>query len=145
MSLSTVHTSFTKDAYFRSPDGSILLLCGNTGFRVHAGLLAQHTSVFTVTTTGHNASTEDFDGCPIFGLNAAARDIRELLTLLYKRRFGQFKGALPLTVIARVLPLAVSYRLHAVWEELIEHLQFYFPRGLEDLRLQRLQGYEDEE
>ncbi|KAI0046531.1 hypothetical protein FA95DRAFT_1559989 [Auriscalpium vulgare] len=64
----TFPVTVTKDEDYWFTDGSIVILCGDTGFRVHADFLAQYTAVFVT-----NASTEVFDGCPECAPSTALR------------------------------------------------------------------------
>ncbi|KAI0046532.1 hypothetical protein FA95DRAFT_1606818 [Auriscalpium vulgare] len=135
-----VTTYFIKDKDFWLRDGSLVLICGDTAFRVHASLLAQHTSLFNVMNTGPNTSTEVLEGCPVYRLLEDASDIHDFLVLLYSRWSCQDIGTLRPLLIGRFLRLADAYKTHDVRAKLVEHLNYFFPKSLGGLRRLRRQG-----
>ena len=73
-------------------DGTVILACESTAFRVHRGVLAMHSEVFRdMFAVGQSApnspGNETFDGCPVVRLQDEAEDIFNLLRTLYYREY----------------------------------------------------------
>jgi hypothetical protein len=75
-------------------DGSVILICGTIGFRVHRSVLSMHSEIFRgmLARTDHataqtkQAAHETFDGCLVFRLQDAHSDMRYFLRAIYDRK-----------------------------------------------------------
>ncbi len=68
---------------FWIPDGNIMLVAGETAFRVYRGLLTLQSTVFAdmFASSSYNAE-ESHDGCPVIRLTDSAQDLAHLLCVL---------------------------------------------------------------
>ncbi|KAI0030898.1 hypothetical protein K488DRAFT_38439, partial [Vararia minispora EC-137] len=134
----------SEDFWLR--DGSVVLVCGAVGFRVHASVLCMHSEAFREMpeiSAGEQQETADkdakvqeqvkemFDGCPVLRLQDAPSDMRYFLKALYDRSyvspFVQDKCAHSLFVLASVLQMATKYRVRPLRVELARFLAALFP------------------
>ncbi|PIL26545.1 hypothetical protein GSI_12303 [Ganoderma sinense ZZ0214-1] len=64
-------------------DGNLILLAGDTAFRVYKGLLTKNSAVFAdMFAAGSADATETFDGCPVVRLPDHPKDLRDFLQYL---------------------------------------------------------------
>ena len=67
-------------------DGNVVLVCKDTGFRVHSGVLSAHCQVFRdMFSTGRPAAGEMHEGADVIQLTDAVVGVRLFLTSLYFR------------------------------------------------------------
>lgn len=77
-------------------DGSVVLVCEDTGFRVHKSTMSTHSSVFRdLFSQGHMLADEKVDDCDVVRLPDRAYDFERLLRALYSRRFVFLSASLP--------------------------------------------------
>ena len=71
------------DREFWMEDGNMVLVCGNTAFRVYRGLLASQSTVFAdMLASSSPAAGETYEGCPVVRLSDAPEDMRHFLRIL---------------------------------------------------------------
>ena len=71
---------FTRHADFWLDDGNLILLAGDTAFRVYQSLLTKSSAVFAdMFAFGYTDATETFDGCPVVRLPDHPDDLRDFL------------------------------------------------------------------
>lgn len=64
-------------------DGNIVLVAGNTAFRVYRGLLSAHSTVFSdMFEASSPMDGETLEGCPVVRLSDSAQDLAHLLKIL---------------------------------------------------------------
>ncbi len=79
-------SQLTRDVEFWFSDGSIILIAGNTLFRVYHGVLAAHSVVFhDMLQFPQPPSSPSLDGCPTLDLSDSPADLRHLLRVLYPK------------------------------------------------------------
>ena len=68
---------------FWIPDGNIVLVAGQTAFRVYRGLLALQSTIFAdLFASSSPAAEETYDDCPLIRLTESPQDLAHLLRLL---------------------------------------------------------------
>lgn len=71
-----------KDLWF--DDGNVILVAGESGFRVHRSVLSRNSTVFCqLLDLPHPSSSALMDGCPVINLPESAHHIGGLLRALY--------------------------------------------------------------
>ena len=72
-----------RDDQYWLEDGNLVLLAGQTAFRIDKGLLARQSIVFRdMFVASHPATGLTCDGCPIVRLSDSPEDLRALLQAL---------------------------------------------------------------
>ena len=86
---------YSPDSQFWYPDGTIVIVAQNVGFRIYKGLLAEESDVFdnmfnNATPTPQPSQTEGSvppaDGCPVVCVLDTAAEMRSLLNVLLHGR-----------------------------------------------------------
>ncbi|KAJ7935062.1 hypothetical protein B0H13DRAFT_2262236 [Mycena leptocephala] len=112
-------------------DGSVVLQARNTQFRVHWGVLAQHSSFFRdMQKLPQPPDQPNADGCPIVELQDDVADVEHLLRALYSSKF-LFQPALSLAVIGALIRLGSKYEFQDILDFTVERLTFENPTTLE--------------
>ncbi len=95
MSTRNTFANAKRDPTFWFFDGNIVLIAqGSVAFRVHKGVLALHAEFFAgmfdhshlVPYAGGN-DKETVDGCPVLPLDDTAYDIRQVLLVMYRKKY----------------------------------------------------------
>ena len=74
---------FTRHTDFWLDDGNLILLAGDTAFRVYRDLLTKNSAVFAdMFATGSADATETFDDCPVVCLPDHPTDLGDFLQYL---------------------------------------------------------------
>ncbi|TFY79927.1 hypothetical protein EWM64_g4088 [Hericium alpestre] len=119
---------FTKsDPWF--DDGNIILSCGNTGFRVHQGVLALHSPVFKDMLTVGNPGGVLFEGCGVVALTDDADDVRHLLNAMYLIEYGSGRER-SLEMLSSMLRMSTKYVVDRFRKQVIQRLSSMFPSTL---------------
>ncbi|TFY79926.1 hypothetical protein EWM64_g4085 [Hericium alpestre] len=129
-------------------DGSIIIVCGDTGYRVHKGVLAFNSAVFKDMFAHGDADpscNEMLDGCVVVRLDDESDDMLKLLRALYSRkwvlmlflpppdilktrcRFARGKTVITFELLNSLLKLSTKYAFDELRSELVEHLILMFP------------------
>ncbi|KAF7370303.1 BTB domain-containing protein [Mycena sanguinolenta] len=113
-------------------DGNIVLQAENTQFRVHWGVLAQHSSVFRdMEELPQPPDQPTIDGCPIVELSDGPKDVENLLKAMYIPAFYCQKK-LPLPVIDAHIRLGRKYDCKYFFDLAVARLTAEFPAALEE-------------
>ncbi|KAJ6589885.1 hypothetical protein DFH09DRAFT_218192 [Mycena vulgaris] len=113
-------------------DGSIVLQADNTQFRVHWGVLAQHSSFFRdMQGLPQPPDQPSADGCPIVELSDSVADVEHLLKALYDST-PLFKEPLPLPVVAALIRLGRKYDFRNLLDTAVECLTVENPMTLQE-------------
>lgn len=77
---------YARDDEFWFADGSIVLVAGNTTFRVYHGILATNSVVFhDMVQLPQPLTTPSLDGCPILDISDSPADLKHLLRVLFPK------------------------------------------------------------
>ncbi|KAH9939431.1 hypothetical protein B0H21DRAFT_698433 [Amylocystis lapponica] len=77
------HEGITRNEEIWFEDGSVVLVAADVGFRVHAGILSLHSTVFSELLHGPEMMLEQLDGCPVLRVSDTTADLGVFLTFLY--------------------------------------------------------------
>ncbi|PIL26543.1 hypothetical protein GSI_12301 [Ganoderma sinense ZZ0214-1] len=124
---------FTRHADFWLDDGNLILIAGDTAFRVYQGLLKKVSSVFAdMFATGSADATETFDGCPVVRLPDHPKDLSDFLQYLMPCSKLTLHDGLPVSDFAELhaaVHLAHKYQCPDVETRALSVLKkFYTPR-----------------
>ncbi|KAJ7716512.1 hypothetical protein B0H16DRAFT_1388833 [Mycena metata] len=113
-------------------DGSVVLQAGTTQFRVHWGVISQHSSFFRdLDNLPQPPDPPSMDGCPIIELQDSAEDAENLLKTLYNPlELFNNETAVPFTIIASVVRLGRKYEFEQLLEAAVDRLTFEYPKDL---------------
>ena len=68
---------------FWIPDGNVVLIAGDTAFRVYRGLLAMQSTVFAdLFASSSPMAEESYDDCPLIRLTDSPQEVAQLLRIL---------------------------------------------------------------
>ncbi|KAM5539624.1 hypothetical protein V8D89_006733 [Ganoderma adspersum] len=110
-------------------DGSIVLVAGNTGFRVYRALLAAQSTVFTDMLSSGPDAEETCDGCPVVHLSDSPEDVAHFLRVLLpksQRTLFSRDFSFSFHQISAIIRLAHKYHVQDVLDQAIASLQEYF-------------------
>ncbi|KZP13125.1 hypothetical protein FIBSPDRAFT_835408 [Athelia psychrophila] len=118
-------------------DGNVILQAGAMQFRVHKGILAQSSSVFSDMLSfpqPATANVEMIDECPVVRLSDSAEEVEYVLQALCQRKyvaFGETVGdKLPFGVVSAFLCLGQKYDIRSLYVEAQRRLFREFPATL---------------
>ncbi|KAH8089863.1 hypothetical protein BXZ70DRAFT_1067466 [Cristinia sonorae] len=115
-------------------DGTIILVAGDTGFRVYAGILSEQSPVFSELLSeipGHTPQNATFDGSPLLWLPDHPKEMQYLLKAIHCTRFV-VDPELDFNVLCGILHLSTLYRIPHLRLRAILALQHYFPPTLDE-------------
>ncbi|KAJ6519070.1 hypothetical protein C8R45DRAFT_809428 [Mycena sanguinolenta] len=117
----------------KSSDGKVVLLAGNTEFRVHWDVLALHSSVFR-DMQRHPPPSEhpDVEGCPVVELLDDPEEVEYLLKVLYTPCVHSLPFCIPLPVIRALIRLGRKYDFKDFCSWAVAQLGFQYPTSLEE-------------
>ncbi|KAJ6519053.1 hypothetical protein C8R45DRAFT_1117032 [Mycena sanguinolenta] len=108
-------------------DGGVVLQAENIQFRVHFGVLARHSSVFSDMQELPQPSDEPtVDGCPVVELQDDPTDVEFLLKALYDSQ-----KIIPLRVLGAFIRLGRKYDFKDLLRSAVERVTAEYPRILE--------------
>ncbi|KAF7370435.1 BTB domain-containing protein [Mycena sanguinolenta] len=111
-------------------DGTVVLRAGNTQFRVHFGVLARHSAIFSDMLGLPQPSDEpNVDGCPVVQLSDDPTDVEYLLNALYDPMF-LLRKRLPLAAIGAFIRLGRKYDFKNFLNLAVSRLRDEFPTTL---------------
>ncbi|KAF7351076.1 BTB domain-containing protein [Mycena sanguinolenta] len=111
-------------------DGSVILQATNIQFRVHWGVLSQHSSFFRALEDFPQPSDQPtIDGSPIVELPDSAADIEHLLTALYDPTFLS-QTTLALAVVGALIRLGRKYDFKNLLDSAVARLTSHNPATL---------------
>ena len=86
-STSSIFKGLKRDDEFWLEDGNVILVAGDTAFRVYRGLLESQSTVFQDMFASSSAiPDESYRECPIVHLTDDPEDLRDFLRVLLPRR-----------------------------------------------------------
>lgn len=118
-------SSFTQDTEYWYSDGTVILLArAEVGFRVHKGILADHSTVFgDLFAVSQPQGGEWYGDCPIVHLSDAPSEVRWLLKALYHpRRYVlglKFIWTAPGDEVLVPGTICPTGRFHSLWLRLL--------------------------
>ncbi|KAJ7075313.1 hypothetical protein C8R43DRAFT_910758 [Mycena crocata] len=115
-------------------DGSIVLQAQHTQFRVHWGVLAQHSSFFRdMQDLPQPPDQPSVDGCPLVELLLdSAEDVGHLLRVLYDPTFLHEATSLPFAVVAALIRLGRKYHFQNLLDSALRILTLDHPTTFEE-------------
>ncbi|GJF00082.1 hypothetical protein PsYK624_163610 [Phanerochaete sordida] len=121
-------------------DGNTVIAADGLSFKVHAGILEKHSSVFCELLEELQGveQPEMFEGCRVLRVDDKGEHLAALLQILYDGGSGSFtdwRKPLKLTALRRVTLLAVKYKIQHIIDEAIARLEYIFPTSFEPDRL----------
>ncbi|TCD62078.1 hypothetical protein EIP91_007500 [Steccherinum ochraceum] len=113
-------------------DGNTILIAGDEGFRVYAGMLSEQSSVFAdMLEIPLPAPQATHEGCPLVWISDSAVEMRYLLkSMLDPRYILKINQTLDLPALCSILRLSTKYNVVHIRRRAIEALQHYFPTTL---------------
>ncbi|KAF7315147.1 BTB domain-containing protein [Mycena indigotica] len=114
-------------------DGSVVLQAANIQFRVHFGLLAAQSTVFSdmYAMPQPEEQSELVDGCPLLEVQDDPQDVKNLLSVLYTPAL-LLQTPLPLSFVASLLRLGAKYEFRDLLVVAVKWIHRQFPSTLED-------------
>ncbi|TFY73273.1 hypothetical protein EWM64_g10739 [Hericium alpestre] len=88
------------------PDGNVVLVCQDIGYRVNESVLRLHSPVFNDLFL---VASKDAEGSKILFMNDDAEDMYHFLKAMYLRYYGRMKSEPPFPLIASLLRMATKY------------------------------------
>ncbi|KAJ7782683.1 hypothetical protein B0H16DRAFT_1297340 [Mycena metata] len=138
----TEDASITRSSIWYK-DGSVVLQAHNTQFRVHWGLLSQHSTFFRdLEDLPQPPEQPAVDGCPVIELPDDEVDVEHLLKALYDPMF-LLQKALPFPVIVAFLRLGRKYEFRDFFNTALERLTSENPTTLKAYDALRVDGKYD--
>ncbi|KDQ58377.1 hypothetical protein JAAARDRAFT_206311 [Jaapia argillacea MUCL 33604] len=127
-----------KDVLFRSPDfwytdGSVVLQAGTTLFRVHMGILSEHSGFFKDLFSLPQPTTPDpelYEGCPLIAVHDNPDDWRHYLKAIYRWSYFRPGRSAKFEVVAAIARLSTKYDSPYLRQRVIDHLMSTFPADL---------------
>ncbi|KAG5637601.1 hypothetical protein H0H81_003993 [Sphagnurus paluster] len=147
MEVARVHVSGSPSAFahlirsdFWFLDGNIIIIAGDSAFKVHRGQLERHSDVFNgLFSIPQPPELELFDGCLYVELHDSPSDVYYFLSALYDGLYFKTPRAIDFMVIAGVLRLSTKYLVEHLRQRCISRLSLDWPSTLVgwDLREQQ--------
>ncbi|KAJ6589884.1 hypothetical protein DFH09DRAFT_1027021 [Mycena vulgaris] len=127
----TESASITRSTDVWYEDGSVVLQAQDTQFRVHWGVLAQHSPFFRdMKSLPQPPDQPSLEGCPIVEIPDSSLDFEHLLKALYNPLFNNEK-AIPFPVLASLVRLGRKYNFDRLLNAAVERLAFDHPTSFE--------------
>ncbi|KAH9829564.1 uncharacterized protein C8Q71DRAFT_863137 [Rhodofomes roseus] len=126
---------FSRDAKFWYPDGSIIILAQNVGFRVFKSLLAASSDVFRdmfALAQPSDHLQDASDDYPVVHVSDTAAEMRSLLTvLLDARQYMWARRTFAFEDIANCVRLAHKYGIKDLLKDSLAEIERYYPAKFE--------------
>jgi len=124
-------SNFTRDLNLWFNDGSIIIVCASSSFRVSESVLSINSLVFKDMFSSSSASSnETVEGCPVVRLTDDPVDMQNFLMMVHYRSFWQDKRSVTLVQLRSALRIASKYQAFSLRKELVDHLKLLFPSTL---------------
>ncbi|GBE89301.1 hypothetical protein SCP_1503090 [Sparassis crispa] len=125
-----------QDTEFWFADGNIVLIAGDTAFRVHQGVLARHSDIFRDLFIVPQPVEQDMlFNCPLVRLSDSPSDLRYLLRLLYDgRRYHLSRDNVKVEEAVALVRLAQKYEIDDLREEGLAKMKSIFTDDFEAWR-----------
>ncbi|TFK81982.1 hypothetical protein K466DRAFT_666796 [Polyporus arcularius HHB13444] len=125
-----------EDEEFWLHDGTVVLLAGQTKFRVYLGVLTEHSSVFVEMMS--LPQPVDFQGvqysCPVIRLHDNPDDLRRVFRLLMPRKTSNLgcDSAPTFETVSAYIRIAHKYQMDALLSQWLEYLKKHFTHRFDD-------------
>ncbi|KAI0321610.1 hypothetical protein OF83DRAFT_253568 [Amylostereum chailletii] len=130
--------NFTQSQDLWFSDGTLIVICESTGFRVHPGVLALHCGAFKdMLSVGDPSGDHVKDGAAVVKLGDTADEMALFLKTLYFREEGPMRARMVVDQLGSLLRLARKYLADRLEKEIMEHLTLLFPSTLNNYRSSR--------
>ncbi|KAL1951342.1 hypothetical protein VTO73DRAFT_491 [Trametes versicolor] len=126
------------DPDFWFEDGNIVIVAQDTAFRVHRGILARRSEMFSgmfaVPQPENEADIEKIDGCPMVRVQDSLHDFKHFLRALYDGMDAYMmreKEPVEFSKLAALLRLSHKYEAGDIQEAALRQLKLVFPDNFE--------------
>ncbi|OBZ74901.1 hypothetical protein A0H81_05169 [Grifola frondosa] len=104
-----------RDEVIWFDDGNIILIAGDTSFRVYKGLLAQRSEIFSdLFTVPQPLDAEEIDGCPVVRLSDSPQDLKYFLQIIFNHStFFQLGKRIDFAAVSAIIRLGHKYSTSA--------------------------------
>ncbi|KAI0080992.1 hypothetical protein K474DRAFT_53515 [Panus rudis PR-1116 ss-1] len=132
-----------SDLWFQ--DGTIIIVAGETKFRLHPGVLSRHSEVFKdmfnvpqPPEAQADPTMEYIDNCPAVRVSESAEDMALLLSAMYDPGCSIYLMEHPMTcsVASTLLRLSAKYEVPRVHATVSKRFPLTFPESIEKLPLE---------
>ncbi|KAI0691716.1 hypothetical protein C8Q76DRAFT_685857 [Earliella scabrosa] len=133
-SASFILKGLKSDDEFWLDDGNVILVAGDTAFRVYRGLLESQSTVFQDMFASSSAiPDESYRDCPIVHLTDGIEDLRDFLRVLLPRRNRNFYRSSPYSFdeVYAVIRLAHKYNVEDVQAQALDALRTWWTDDFE--------------
>ncbi|KAI0792237.1 hypothetical protein C8Q75DRAFT_755086 [Abortiporus biennis] len=119
------------------PDGSIVLVAENIGFRVHISILASQCETFSNMQMDSSAQpkedeeVEKLDECPILRLQDKAEDLKHFLKAIYNFLYFRSNKKTKFPILSAILRLSTKYHSDALRNRALKILSTTYPSTLQ--------------
>ncbi|TBU44939.1 hypothetical protein BD309DRAFT_957268 [Dichomitus squalens] len=127
----------TRDTDVWLPDGNIVVIARNTGFRVHKSILAIHSEVFRdlFLLPPSAAEEETLDGCPVVWVSDDPTHLRRLfLVLCCGKNFYYYENdeliPVQFDVLYSLINMGHKYAIPSILNDALSRLKKYYPSDL---------------
>ncbi|KAI0350435.1 hypothetical protein OH77DRAFT_1489151 [Trametes cingulata] len=120
---------FRQDADLWFEDGSIVVVAGNTGYRVHTSLLTRFSPIFRdMMVMPPPPDAPAVQGVPLVHVPDSAHDFKCLLRAIYepRRLLDVAQADIPFATISALIRLGHKYEMPDVVDEAARHLEKHF-------------------
>jgi len=130
-------SGFSQSADVWYADGSVVLVAGNTAFRVHSSILAGHCEVFKdmiaipQPISDTEAGAERHEGCPVVRMHDSPADLKHFLKSIYDFQYFRPGVKTKFPMVAAVLRLGTKYHAPELRQRAIDFLASAYPPSLE--------------
>ncbi|KAH9939428.1 hypothetical protein B0H21DRAFT_698423 [Amylocystis lapponica] len=114
-------------------DGSVILVAGNVGFRVYAGILSRDSVVFRNLLNAPGAKSEVMENCPVLRVQDTSADLEVFLSFVYSgSKFVSNAKRLPFSTISSLVRLGHKYEVYRLRDDGLARLKTCYPSEYTD-------------
>ncbi|OBZ75019.1 hypothetical protein A0H81_05172 [Grifola frondosa] len=118
-----------EDLWFH--DGSIVIVAGDTAFRVYQGLLMKQSEIFRdLFSMPQPVVVETMDGCPVVKVSDSPKDMKYLLEAIHSLGFFDPKKTLKFVAISALIRLGHKYAIEHLVDQALSLLKTEYPTSL---------------
>ncbi|GJE99746.1 hypothetical protein PsYK624_160170 [Phanerochaete sordida] len=131
---------YTRHEELWFEDGNVIVIAHDLAFKLHAGVLKRHSSVFRAALDEKQAGQQEvFEGCRVLRVTDKTDDLVELLYVLYdggSRGFFDWRKPVEFSDLRRITLIAIKYNVQHVIKETIARLEVPFPVSFDSARVE---------